>query len=194
MPRTLMKQMNRLIVIAIVLVGCKDRDDCEKLLDRSPGVHTKASLAECREDLATLRKDPTVRCIIEAETDEAARRCLQGAVDAAAAAAEAAQQARARADDAARAARSAQQTVEQLSQEIEAVDKQLSAVAESLMTARSDADRAVAKSRLEQLRKEKSDVEQRIRAAAAAVNAAERAEGVHLSKECLENPLAKGCS
>ena len=44
------------------------------------------------------------------------------------------------------------------------------------------------------LREQKKDMENRIARAKAAAAKADRAKGLHLSKECLENPLAKGCN
>jgi hypothetical protein len=61
-------------------------------------------------------------------------------------------------------------------------------------SAQTDADRKAAQSNLDKLRQQKFEMEQRIAAAKAAAEKAKRAQGLHLSKECLENPLAKGCN
>jgi len=62
-----------------------------------------------------------------------------------------------------------------------------------LEAAQNDADREAAKSRLQQLQREKSDMEARVAAAKEAAAKGERVKGVKVSKECLDNPLAKGC-
>jgi hypothetical protein len=56
-----------------------------------------------------------------------------------------------------------------------------------------EADREAAKQKLEELQKERADMEERAAAAKAAADKAERARGLHVSQECLDNPLAKGC-
>ncbi len=60
--------------------------------------------------------------------------------------------------------------------------------------AQNDADRANAKAKLEELRREKAEMEAKIAAAKAAAAKAQRAKGRTISKECQDNPLAKGCS
>lgn len=61
------------------------------------------------------------------------------------------------------------------------------------MAAQNDADRAAAKAKLEALRKERAEMDARIAAAKAAASKAQRKQGAKISKECLDNPLAKGC-
>ena len=60
--------------------------------------------------------------------------------------------------------------------------------------AQNDADRASAKARLIKLQQEQAEMKQRAAEARAAAERAERKKGVKISKECLDNPLAKGCS
>ena len=63
-----------------------------------------------------------------------------------------------------------------------------------LASAQTDADRRAAQANLDKLRQQKFEMEKRIQEAKNAAAKAERVKGVHLSKECLDNPLAKGCS
>jgi DNA repair exonuclease SbcCD ATPase subunit len=50
-----------------------------------------------------------------------------------------------------------------------------------------------AQQRLQELQREQAEMRGRVEAAKQAAAKAERARGVHVSKECLNNPLAKGC-
>ncbi|HTJ41249.1 MAG TPA: AgmX/PglI C-terminal domain-containing protein [Kofleriaceae bacterium] len=56
-----------------------------------------------------------------------------------------------------------------------------------------EAERLEAEEKLAQLQKERSDMEAREEEAKAAAERVERKKGVTISKECLDNPLAKGC-
>jgi hypothetical protein len=73
-------------------------------------------------------------------------------------------------------------------------NERLAAADAAVKSAQTDADRKAAQANLDKLNQQKREMEQRIAAAKAAAEKAKRKEGVHLSKECLENPLAKGCS
>jgi hypothetical protein len=91
-------------------------------------------------------------------------------------------------------AKEAPDRVDQLSKDMKDQDDRLNAADQALKTAQTDADRRVAQANLDKLRQQKFEMEKRIQEARSAAAKAERAKGVHLSKECLENPLAKGCS
>lgn len=95
------------------------------------------------------------------------------------------------AKQAAQEAKEAQDRVEKLASDLADLDSRLKAAIDAVMAAQNDADRSAARASLEKLRREKLEMEQRVQAERAAT---ERARGVHRSKECLENPLAKGCS
>jgi septal ring factor EnvC (AmiA/AmiB activator) len=95
------------------------------------------------------------------------------------------------AKQAAQEAKEAQDRVEKLASDLADLDSRLKAATDALIAAQNDADRNAARASLDKVRRDKLEIEQRIRAERAA---AERATGVHRSKECLENPLAKGCS
>jgi DNA repair exonuclease SbcCD ATPase subunit len=51
-----------------------------------------------------------------------------------------------------------------------------------------------AQQRLQELQREQAEIRGRVEAAKQAAAKAERARGVHVSQECLNNPLAKGCN
>ena len=67
------------------------------------------------------------------------------------------------------------------------------AARQAIANAQDEADRQAAQEKLAALQKEKADVAERLDAAKAAAERAERKKGVHVSQECLDNPLAKGC-
>lgn len=106
----------------------------------------------------------------------------------------AAHQAEAEAARAEAAAHQAQATVDQFNKELAALDAKLAEADSLVKSATTDDERKAAAAQLDELRKQRLKLEQRIMAAKAAAEKAERAKGVHISKECLENPLAKGCS
>jgi hypothetical protein len=60
--------------------------------------------------------------------------------------------------------------------------------------AQGDADRASAKAKLADLQRRQAEIQAQMAAAKAAAERAQRLKGVKISKECLDNPLAKGCS
>jgi hypothetical protein len=88
----------------------------------------------------------------------------------------------------------ATERVEQLDRDMKLQNEQLAAADRAVKSAQTDADRKAALANLAKLSQQKFEMEQRIQAAKSAAAKAQRAKGVHLSKECLENPLAKGCS
>ena len=83
--------------------------------------------------------------------------------------------------------------VERLQRSLEDMDKRVNEAVDSVVAAQTDADRANAKAKLEALRKEKAEMEAKVAAAKAAAARAQRAKGTKISKECQDNPLAKGC-
>jgi hypothetical protein len=74
------------------------------------------------------------------------------------------------------------------------LDEKIRTADEAVKAGQTGADRKAAQANLDLLRRQKYEIEQRLQAARNAAAKAERDRGVHLSKECLENPLAKGCS
>jgi chromosome segregation ATPase len=91
-------------------------------------------------------------------------------------------------------ARDAMEKVEKVAKDLDELEKKLDKAVEDVVAAQNDADRSAAKSKLTELRKEQSDMRARVEAAKAAAEKADHKKGVHISKECLDNPLAKGCN
>ncbi|HEU0034349.1 MAG TPA: hypothetical protein VFQ53_27190 [Kofleriaceae bacterium] len=84
--------------------------------------------------------------------------------------------------------------VDKLQRDLQDMDKKVSQAVDSVVAAQTDADRKAANDKLKALQKEKWEMEQRIAAAKEAAAKAKRKQGFTVSKECQENPLAKGCS
>jgi hypothetical protein len=84
--------------------------------------------------------------------------------------------------------------VEKLMGDLDALDVRVSAAVSEVVDAQSDAQRSTATSRLKMLQKEKAELEMMIARARSDAERAERAKGTKISKECIDNPLAKGCS
>ena len=97
-------------------------------------------------------------------------------------------------DQAVQEAKEAQDKVEKLSNDLADLDKKVNSAVNGVVAAQNDADRKAAAANLATLQQQKRDMEQRIAAAKAAADKANRAKGLHISQECLDNPLAKGCS
>lgn len=98
------------------------------------------------------------------------------------------------ADEAVRLATDAQERVEKLMRDLEDLDKRVTTAVDSVVAAQNDVDRANAKAKLEQLRKDKAEMDARLAAAKAAAAKARRSRASTISKECQDNPLAKGCT
>lgn len=88
----------------------------------------------------------------------------------------------------------AQQVVERLEQDSTDLQKRITESVDAVVGAQSQADRDAAKAKLEEMQKQKAELDARIAEAKAKAAGAERTKGIGISKECLENPLAKGCS
>lgn len=81
-----------------------------------------------------------------------------------------------------------------LQQDSDEIQARLDKAIADVGNARDAAELKAAQERLMALNKEKAEMNARLAQAKAAAEKAERAKGVHISKECQENPLAKGCS
>jgi predicted nucleic acid-binding Zn-ribbon protein len=88
----------------------------------------------------------------------------------------------------------AQAAVEKLQQDATDLQKRVTEATDALVGAQNQVDRDAAKAKLDQLQKEKVEIDARVAEAKAVAARAERMKGVSISKECLENPLAKGCN
>lgn len=78
--------------------------------------------------------------------------------------------------------------------ELDELNAKVTAALTALTDAKTDADRAATKAQLWQLQKDQTDLKQRVDTARRAAEAVQRPTDVKLSKECVDNPLAKGCS
>lgn len=83
--------------------------------------------------------------------------------------------------------------LDDLMKKLEDIDKQTSQAIEGLTNAQNDADRVAATAKLEEARKAKAQLEAELATAKAEAERAQRLRGVKISKECIDNPLAKGC-
>jgi hypothetical protein len=79
--------MGKFIAALVILAACSKKDDCEKLFDKMASVmpdevKDKASknrdkeLAKCREHLDEMKKDPMVKCMLDASGDDEVKKCL----------------------------------------------------------------------------------------------------------------------
>lgn len=81
-----------------------------------------------------------------------------------------------------------------LQRQLDAVNGKVAHDMDAIANAKSEKDRTAAKAQLDVDRKEKSAIEDRFIAAKSAAAKREREKGVKISKECRDNPLAKGCN
>jgi hypothetical protein len=96
-------------------------------------------------------------------------------------------------DEAVKAANEAQEKVNALAAAQEEMINQINSANAAVKSAQTNADRAAAESKLAKLQQAQAEMQERIKAAKDAAARAERLKGVKISKECLDNPLAKGC-
>jgi hypothetical protein len=92
-----------------------------------------------------------------------------------------------------KAADAARVSLDQIARELDALNKRVDVAVAAVANAQNAADRTAATDRLKQLQVEHTELLRRIGAAKDAAAKAERAKGVKVSPECLDNPLAKGC-
>jgi hypothetical protein len=88
----------------------------------------------------------------------------------------------------------ARKAVEDLQKELDEVDAKVTKAVDDVASAENEAQRNAAVARLQNLRAERQAIATRTADAKAAAERAERVKGVKISKECIDNPLAKGCS
>ncbi len=91
-------------------------------------------------------------------------------------------------------AKAAGDKVEKLAKALEDQQAKLDAAVNMVVNATTQADRATAKAALAELQKEHAAALAEVAAAKRGAEQAERAKGVKISPECVQNPLAKGCS
>jgi len=86
-----------------------------------------------------------------------------------------------------------QADVEKATHDLDDISTRVDKAVADVSTAQDAAALKAAQQRLAELNKEKAEMSARLAAAKAAAEKAERAKGVHLRQECVDNPLAKGC-
>jgi len=91
------------------------------------------------------------------------------------------------------AAASTDPQLAKLADEQRALDRRVAKAMDAVVNAQNDSDRSAAKARLTALQREKAALDARVAAARADAEKAARAKGIKVRKECLDNPLAKGC-
>ena len=88
----------------------------------------------------------------------------------------------------------AKEKLNKVMKDLDEIESKVSQAVTAVADAQNDADRKSAADRLKKLQQEQFEMKQRAAEARAAADRAERRKGVKISKECMENPLAKGCS
>jgi hypothetical protein len=106
---------------------------------------------------------------------------------------EAKQQAEHAAGEAAEAAAASKKLLEDLENRDIELAERIGAAADALANAQNQADRDSAKAKLDALQQAQASLHAEVAAARTAAARAERLKGVKISRECLDNPLAKGC-
>jgi len=84
--------------------------------------------------------------------------------------------------------------VEKFQRDLDEMDSKVTKAVADVAAAKDASDIKLAQNRLMELQREQAEMKQRVAAAKAAAEKAERNKGLHVSKECMDNPLAKGCS
>ena len=87
-----------------------------------------------------------------------------------------------------------EQDVEKAQHDLDDISTKVDKAVADVAAAQDAVQLKAAQERLAELQREKADMNARLAAAKAAAEKAERAKGIHMSDECLKNPLAKGCS
>jgi hypothetical protein len=85
----------------------------------------------------------------------------------------------ARAEAAREQAADAKATADATARELANVDAQIATAVDAVIAAQTDTERLAAKTKLQRLQRKKAELQGHV---------------VHVSQECLDNPLAKGCS
>ena len=97
------------------------------------------------------------------------------------------------AEAARRVAKDAAATIEKMQGELTEIATQVDKATADLAAATDKAARDLAQQKLTELQKMKTAMEAKLAEAKTMAASAKRAQGVHVSKECMDNPLAKGC-
>ena len=97
-------------------------------------------------------------------------------------------------DEAVKQAHDAQDKAEAAAKEVANLGGEVNDAQAAVAKANTQAERDAANQRLAQLQKAQADAQRRAAEAAEAARHAQRIQGISVSKECQNNPLAKGCS
>ena len=205
----------RFVVVAVLAAACGGpKDDCERIYEKLsasiPEFHKDETkwLRKCRAETEPPSTDPELACTLAADSAAAVRRCMRdtygrdhdgddalqryGKQQEALAKEKAEAKAKVEAEEAARSA-AAMRRIDELEKQLGDLGTRLDAAVSGTLAAQNAAERAAAQVKLAELRAERADMERRIAEAKAAAARAERLRGITVSKDCLDNPLAKGC-
>jgi len=184
------------IIVVVLLVACSKPDDCERLVKKMGAVpelkrHKSDDelVAECRKAIDKVKDDPMIKCVLDADGDDAVRACTQAQLERMRA-----KEAELMAAQAVKDAQEARDKLDKIQADLDDLNKRVDQGVQDVTSASNKADIEAAKAKLVQLQKDQQDMMRRIAEAKAAAAKAERAKGVHISPECLKNPLAKGCN
>lgn len=137
-------------------------------------------LNSCKEKMTVDQRSFFVQIALEMEKSEAARKEKEKAEELA--------------EQAVKDAKEAQAAVEQLEQQATDLQKRITEATDAVVGAANATDIKAGQEKLSALQRERVELDARIAEAKAKAARAERLKGVKISKECLDNPLAKGCN
>jgi hypothetical protein len=84
--------MRSVIVVFALLAGCSKGDDCERLVDKmwpvmkdlgksDNALDRDKAVAECRQNIDKVRRDPTLKCMLDANDTDAVRACMKAGTE-----------------------------------------------------------------------------------------------------------------
>jgi chromosome segregation ATPase len=194
--------MTRSVVIAVWvgLAGCGHPPDCTKTVAKAADamdIHATADVKALTEMCEKGWSATQRQCIADAKDIGHVAGCAPDLVTyemmKSREAELAAERAAELAAQAAAAATQAQAELEKIQTDLTALNDELTAAIDAVAKAQNDHDRSAAKVKLAELQHEQAAMQARMAAASSAAARAQRAKGVTISKECMDNPLAKGC-
>jgi small-conductance mechanosensitive channel len=180
--------MKRLL-LALALVGCSNPDDCERIVKKLKSADmgpmggdlknrsTDEVVADCRKNLPKVKDDPTMKCVLDADGDDAVRACINLQLERMRAKEEKLRQ---KAEEAAQAAvaeaKAAQDKVAKLRADLDDLAKRVDQAVAEVGSANKKVDAAMT-DRLANLHAERVTPTKQIAAAQAAAARAERTKG-----------------
>ncbi len=212
----------RVIGLCAALLGCaassqRDAPTCKDAVERmtrtvtTPAEQATSLIGRCEQQAWAVE---TRRCVAGAASSAAATSCVSsheiagtqpaertGAErprDAAEGPRDEAERLAAQAErlaaQAVKDAEEAREKVEQIAKDLHEMNAKLERAVDAVAAAQNDADRASAKAKLEALRREQAELNAKVRAAKDAAGRAQPDKARRVSPECLDHPLAEGCS